>query len=52
MSSSEITVQQESSQSNSKIGCTSKCHDTVDVDDFVPVTKRCKLENDKSEIYV
>ena len=46
VSGSEVSVHQGSSQSNSVI---SKCHDSVDIDDNAPVTKKLKLEDGKSE---
>ena len=55
MSSGEISVHQESSQSNSVTGSASKCCDSVnidhliDIDDSAPVVKKLKLEEDKSE---
>ena len=54
--SCETTVQG-SSQSNSAISSSSKCDATVDGDDVIiidtdgPVTKKCKLDNDKSETH-
>lgn len=50
----ETIVQQESGQSDSVIGCSSTCHDTDDlvvIDTDVPVTKKRKLEDNKSETY-
>ena len=46
VSGSEVSVHQGSSQSNSVIA---KCHDSVDIDDNAPVTKKLKLEDGKSE---
>ena len=49
MSGSELSINQGSSQSNSAVGCASKCHDSEDVEDNAPVTKKLKLEDSKSE---
>lgn len=58
VNSGELSVQQGSSQTNSVISCASKCCDKVDVDCLkdidskVPVTKKRKLEDDKSKTWL